>query len=337
LIESVGWTIGYQLAQILVCALLFCGLLWAAVPSFPPSLQETVRIIDELGWESSFLFTGVTSLAALLILVPLCRLRLGRESRGTLGMRKFKVKEMVLLAAAVVPLAIVSDEVYRWGRQSLLVWADSIPLLKLFAELDTVQLVHRQMAQTPFSILFIALALGPAIGEELVFRGLIGRGLTQRFGAWIGIGITSLLFAAAHGSPAHAIATLPVGIFLHIVYRATGNLWSSILLHCLLNGLAIGMMKYSVDPSVPVSLPLLISSTGYLVIVAALLFSTPPLEAEQAFSHPPLEIERVVESAARPQQLRSPRPSASLISHNLAGCGIVCYTAVFVWTVISGV
>ncbi|MEZ6066566.1 MAG: hypothetical protein R3B90_12860 [Planctomycetaceae bacterium] len=45
-----------------------------------------------------------------------------------------------------------------------------------------MQLVRRQMLATPYPVLLVAIALGPAIGEELVFRGLIGRGLIHRWG-----------------------------------------------------------------------------------------------------------------------------------------------------------
>jgi membrane protease YdiL (CAAX protease family) len=316
LFESCAWTAGYQVAQVLVFAALGAVLLWAASPVFPPTFEQVVRIVDDLGWGNSFLFTGVTTLASLFVIVPVVQWRLGGSLRGALGLRRLNPAEALLLVAAVVPLGLLSDEVYRWGLRATESLATVWPWLRSFTQIDAMQLIQHQSATTTYPIVLVAVGLGPAIGEELIFRGLIGRGLISRYGVWTGIAATTLLFALAHGSPAHALATIPVGLFLHFAYLTTGNLWAPILLHGLLNGLAVTLMKLDLDPTQPADPAVLCAAAGYLLIVGTLLCRP--------------RINRVEASASGTALMAgsSASPSFALV----ATCGIVCYTSVFVWT-----
>ena len=271
LAESLLWTVGCHLVQMLVFAALAAGLLWCAVPSFPPSLEEVSRIVDDLGWESSFLFNGATTLAALLVIVPLVRMRIGRDARRSLGLTRLSAAQVVLVAAAVAPLGVLSDCVYRWGLEFNDLLAKVIPELAMLARIDAMHVIQQQAESTSYPILLVAIALGPAISEEFVFRGLIGRGLISRWGANTGILLTTLLFALAHGTPAHALATIPVGLCLHTVYLMTGTLWAPILLHTLNNALAVTLMKLQADVSLAGAPALLFATVGYLVVVIALL------------------------------------------------------------------
>lgn len=308
LLESAGWSVGYQAAQLCVFLALAAFLLYCATPRFPPSLQEVLQIVEVLGWESSFLFTGATSLAALLLIVPAVRLRLGQNARKSLGLRRLRTVECLLIVAAVLPLAVVSDQIYRWGAQLIAALRPPLQGLEAMSQLDTVKLIQRQAATTSYPIVLVAIALGPAIGEELVFRGLIGRGLTARWGMWGGALLTSLLFAAAHGTPAHALATLPIGMCLHYAYFVSGNLWAPILLHALINTVAITLMKFQADPALPDNLALFWASSGYLFVVGTLFWQMRP--------NP-----RGAGDAFFPGR-RFPM---------LAACSIAAFTCVFVW------
>jgi membrane protease YdiL (CAAX protease family) len=118
--------------------------------------------------------------------------------------------------------------------------------------------------------------------------------------------LTSLLFAAAHGTPAHALATLPVGICLHWVYLASRNLWAPVLLHALSNGVAVTLMKLQADPALPDNPALLFASCGYLAVVGTLFW----------------------QARRTPDQEQRPASSAFPM---LAACSILAFTCVFVW------
>jgi len=87
-------------------------------------------------------------------------------------------------------------------------------------------------------MLLFFLAVVPAVGEEFMLRGLIGRGLVARWGVVCGVLITSCLFAGLHMYPPHVAAIFPVGIMMHIAYLTTRSFWAPMLLHFMNNGIA---------------------------------------------------------------------------------------------------
>ena len=107
LFEACLWTVGFHAVQFGALGGLLLLLLWCATDRFPPSLMEAIQIAERLRWESTFLFTGVASLAALLVLVPAVRLRIGQSVRAEFGLRRLSLSDWIWIAAAVVPLAVV--------------------------------------------------------------------------------------------------------------------------------------------------------------------------------------------------------------------------------------
>ncbi|HHW59069.1 MAG: type II CAAX endopeptidase family protein [Bacteroidales bacterium] len=85
----------------------------------------------------------------------------------------------------------------------------------------------------------IYIAVVPAIGEELIFRGIIQRYLINfTKNAWLGIIITGLIFSLFHLSWNTILAIWFFGIILGLVYYTTGNIWYSIFIHFLNNLMA---------------------------------------------------------------------------------------------------
>ena len=78
------------------------------------------------------------------------------------------------------------------------------------------------------------LALLPAIGEELIYRGIILNGL-RRFGAFKAILFSSLIFAFAHGSLMQFFYQLILGLVLGYVLVKTGSVIASMVVHFLNN------------------------------------------------------------------------------------------------------
>jgi hypothetical protein len=138
----------------------------------------------------------------------------------------------------------------------------------------------QQLAQTAsLPVLLLIIAVMPAIAEELVFRGVIGRGLVARWGIVPGVLITSCLFAAVHFHPAHALAVVPLGIAMHLVYLATRSFWAPVLLHFLNNAWATAATKMAAADAANAADPqaspvLLLASVTAVVVLAALLYRT---------------------------------------------------------------
>jgi membrane protease YdiL (CAAX protease family) len=157
-----------------------------------------------------------------------------------LPMRRLTAGHLAILIALVFPMSVISGAFYQLSDTHL--WqpfVQSHPELESFDAQNTMELIPKIAEQLPLPLLLVALALAPAIGEELVFRGVIGRGLTARWGLIGGVLLTSVLFAAIHIHPAHAVGVLPLGICMHLLYLATRNFLAPVLFHLLNNTVAV--------------------------------------------------------------------------------------------------
>jgi membrane protease YdiL (CAAX protease family) len=328
------WVSGFHLAQTLAVMVFLLGLVLAAFEGLPPDTASLIRVTREfIDWNFDWLMiavTGSATLGALFVIVPAVFWRLRPAPREALGMSWPRPRQLVLLAGAVLPLGILSDELYRAAT----VWTQHVggwlvanwPVLSEFGgQFDTITLIQQQSESTAYPLLLVIVGLGPAIGEEVVFRGLIGRGLIARWGVVGGVLLTSLLFAAAHVSPAHAVATLPIAVFLHVAYLATGSIGAPIFVHFLNNALSVTMLKYSLGQHVQVPFVLLTTAAVSVAVTAALLLRERPA----AGGVPPAR--RLTSPSTLP-----PTDSASAVSATprwlviAAGSGVLGFTCTFV-------
>ncbi|MCW3106480.1 MAG: family intrarane metalloprotease [Segetibacter sp.] len=93
--------------------------------------------------------------------------------------------------------------------------------------------------------LFI-MALLPAIGEELFFRGSLQKALLRlSHKPWLAIVVSSAVFALLHGTFFKLLPIFTLGLILGIVYHVTRNLWYTILIHFLNNAFAVLSVYYA--------------------------------------------------------------------------------------------
>jgi len=89
------------------------------------------------------------------------------------------------------------------------------------------------------TVLFV-MAVLPAFGEEMLFRGILLRIARKRSRNMLfPLVISSLLFAMIHFSIYGFLPILLAGAFLGLIYYLTGSLWCSILFHFLNNGIQV--------------------------------------------------------------------------------------------------
>jgi hypothetical protein len=318
--ESILWTLGYLLAQALAAGGLLALLLLAAKGEFPHDLSAVEGLLLEMNVDSTFLLTGVTSLGAVFLLAGAARLRLGATIRSQLHVRTPPMRDVLLSIGAVAPLAVVSNALYHGALRGWDVLARGNPELSGADGFNTLNVIPDQAAGVPFAILLVALALGPAVGEELVFRGVVGQGLIRRCGVGPGVLLASLLFAAAHLFPPHAVATLPLAVFFHYAYLSTRNFWIPVLLHFLNNALCLAMLKLPIVQDLPATPVVVAFSALYLVVIAVLLqerYAAGGAGASRALAW-----------------LRRESTCRASIGPAMAGCCIVGFTTTFVWSVI---
>ncbi len=92
------------------------------------------------------------------------------------------------------------------------------------------------------ALLLLPLALGPAIFEEALCRGIFLRGLLDRFrrdGGWTAIVLSSAFFGALHLDRLHAPVAATMGLLLGVIAVRTGNIWAPALCHLLNNSVSL--------------------------------------------------------------------------------------------------
>ncbi len=72
------------------------------------------------------------------------------------------------------------------------------------------------------------------IGEEFVFRKLI-IDRTQKYGAWISIGLSGLMFGLMHGNFYQFFYAFALGLLLGYIYFHTGKLYLTVIIHAVVN------------------------------------------------------------------------------------------------------
>lgn len=121
----------------------------------------------------------------------------------------------------------------------------SMLLTSLFKEsTQNVEAAFTEITQQPLILLVIVVALMPAIGEELLFRGLVFGSLRSRIQVKWAILISALIFGLFHMSLVKFLPTACLGaLFAYIVWRGK-SIFLSMMLHFINNLLSVLAMKY---------------------------------------------------------------------------------------------
>lgn len=94
-----------------------------------------------------------------------------------------------------------------------------------------------------FVWLLAAVAIVPAVCEEILFRGFVQSGLVRlREQAWLGVAGTAVLFGVFHLHPWRFPMVVVLGLFLGWLRQTSGSLWPAILAHGLNNALTISLL-----------------------------------------------------------------------------------------------
>jgi hypothetical protein len=88
-----------------------------------------------------------------------------------------------------------------------------------------------------FNLLIIALI--PAVGEELTFRGVLQQSLTRKMNPHVAIILSAAIFSFIHFQFYGFLTRMFLGMLLGYMFYITGSLWTSILMHFLNNGSAV--------------------------------------------------------------------------------------------------
>lgn len=163
-----------------------------------------------------------------------------------LNWRTLKFESFIVNVLAGTVLLLVSLPLVQY----LFYWNKQLPLPEWAKTIEdntssTIQnlLVSNSSWELLFNLLVIAVI--PAIGEEMVFRGVIQRKLEE----WIGnpvyaIWIAAIIFSGFHVQLEGFFPRLLLGALLGYLFYWSKSLWLPIIIHFLNNGLQILVMYF---------------------------------------------------------------------------------------------
>lgn len=173
------------------------------------------------------------------------------------------------------------------------VWNDSLKLPQALQELEklmrlmedtandfTIQLMSESGAVHLFSALFV-MAFIPALGEELLFRGCIQKGLENKIGnAHVAVWVTAFIFSFIHFQFYGFLPRAILGVALGYFYVYGKSLWIPIWAHFLNNATSVLAYKMLYQETGETNLStmgapqelLFPAIAGGLLYVAAMLF-----------------------------------------------------------------
>lgn len=114
-------------------------------------------------------------------------------------------------------------------------------------EADVAELLDRlinRQGYAGFATAILLIAVLPALGEELVFRGLLQPALIVRVrSAHLGIWITGIVFGAVHMQFAGILPRVFLGVVLGFLAFYSQRLWVPIVAHALFNGAQVAAVR----------------------------------------------------------------------------------------------
>ena len=85
----------------------------------------------------------------------------------------------------------------------------------------------------------LIIALIPAFGEEMTFRGVLQQSLTRKLNPHVAIILSAAIFSFIHFQFYGFLPRMFLGILLGYMFYITGSLWTSMLMHFFNNGTAV--------------------------------------------------------------------------------------------------
>lgn len=194
----------------------------------------------------------------------------------------------ILLMMASFPVA---QMLYRWNSQ--------LPLPEwMIQQEDSInELISALLVADGPSELFanlLLIGLIPALGEELLFRGILQRELSRWTSSGVAaVWITAILFSAIHLQFQGFFPRLALGAVLGFLYLWTGNLWVSVLAHFVNNGFQV-LLQYVTQTDVsqlnpeeapPMPWWLVLASVALLIGLAMQLIADRRRQQERQVDH----------------------------------------------------
>ena len=204
----------------------------------------------------AFVFAGDTGmkiaqgLSSIMMFVvpPIVYYYLTRSERRmqALGLRSLNKPWLLFLLLGIALMFVslpVTNQLTRWNESMSLggAFAKLEEYLKTLEEMAAATTEKMLKADSIGGLLLnlLVIALIPAIGEELTFRGVLQQGLTRKMNPHVAIILSAAIFSFIHFQFYGFLPRMFLGILLGYMFYVSGSLWTSILMHFVNNGTAV--------------------------------------------------------------------------------------------------
>jgi sodium transport system permease protein len=158
-----------------------------------------------------------------LVVVPVVVMRLTRRDRRALGLTRPRLRHIV-----------------GAGLVGTCAWYVNLHLLALLPQdAETPPAMEKAVQQPSLALVLLTIAFVPAICEEILFRGVLVRGLGTQLHAWVAILVGALAFSAYHLNPIQLLPTFTLGLAFGVIAMRAHSAIPTMLGHALNNGIAI--------------------------------------------------------------------------------------------------
>lgn len=101
-----------------------------------------------------------------------------------------------------------------------------------------------EISSMPYLLLLGLIAVLPSISEEVTIRGIVLSGYEEK-NKYIAAAVTGLFFGILHLDPHQFLYTAVLGFILALLVRITNSIYSSMIMHFIINGTSATLAKLS--------------------------------------------------------------------------------------------
>lgn len=221
---------------------------------------------------------GISS-ALMFIVPPIVYYFITRKEKPmqALGFRKTSPVWLVFVG---ITLMFISLPV----TNQLTTWNESMNLGGVFSQLEKLMKTLEEAAQAATEKMLQAdnigglllnlliIALIPAIGEELTFRGVLQQSLTKHIKSpHVAIILSAALFSFIHFQFYGFLPRMFLGILLGYMFYITNSLWTSIAMHFVNNGTAVLLYYLNNKGVIDVDVDHFGAMGGWMVVLSAVV------------------------------------------------------------------
>lgn len=214
------------------------------------------KMSDSSKWDysSDTLITVIRGMQVIqfisLFFIPtfLCAWFFSTDSKKFLGLRKPSNIGYFLVAVAVMIIALpVVSFLGELNRQvQFPAGIDKWMKAQEAEAAKSIQAVLSRHTIKDLILNIICIAGLAAVGEELLFRGIVQRLLIKLFkNPWAGIIVSAFLFSAMHIQFYGFLPRFILGILLGVIYWYSGSLWTAILAHFVYDAFLIILVYFN--------------------------------------------------------------------------------------------